>query len=51
MERHVQILGFDVKKSDWHPEEQLLMSVYDIDKKEYREYATKDIIKWIKKLE
>jgi len=48
--RNIQILGFDVASTKWHPKQQLLMIVYDLDKKAYRNYATKDIIEWINRI-
>jgi hypothetical protein len=33
-------------KTEWHPEEQWLLKVWDIERKAYREYAVKDITSW-----
>jgi predicted DNA-binding transcriptional regulator YafY len=33
-------------KTDWHPKEQWLLKVWDVDRGAYREYALQDIKKW-----
>lgn len=33
--------------TEWHPEEQWLLKVYDMDKEAVRDYAMKDIIEWM----
>ena len=35
-------------KSDFHKDEQWLLKVWDIDKKDYRTYALRDILEWKK---
>lgn len=34
-------------KTEWHKEEQWLLTAYDLDKKADRDFAMKDIHKWI----
>lgn len=33
-------------KTEWHPEEQWLLKVWDIERQAYRDYALKDIKEW-----
>jgi len=33
--------------TEYHKEEQWLMKVWDLDKKDYRTYALRDVLKWI----
>lgn len=37
--------GISWRKTIYHPEEQWIIQAYDIDKKEIRDFALKDIIK------
>lgn len=34
-------------KSEWHPEEQWILKVWDVEREAYREYAIKDIKEWL----
>jgi len=42
-ERHVRIIGIRFGSSEWHPEPQLLLRAFDLDKGEEREFAVNDI--------
>lgn len=41
--RYVQVVGFCWGKNEWHPEYQMLLFAYDVDKKDHRYFAVKDI--------
>lgn len=42
-ERRVRIIGIRFGSTEWHPEPQLLLRAFDIDKGEEREFAVADI--------
>ena len=46
-ERNIFPLSIFYGKTEFHKEEQWLMKVYDLDKKDYRVYSLKDIQEWI----
>jgi len=39
---------FDFGSTEYHKEEQWLLRAWDVDKQDYRTYALKDILEWIK---
>ncbi len=45
-ERTIIPLSIFLGKTEFHKEEQWLMRVYDLDKKDYRDYALKDVQDW-----
>ncbi len=34
-------------KTEWHPEEQWILKVWDVEREAYREYSLKDIKEWL----
>mgnify|MGYP001561727411 CR=1 FL=1 len=47
-EREIIPISIYFGETDFHKEKQWLMKVYDLDKKDYRDYALKDIEEWVK---
>ncbi|MFH1802080.1 MAG: hypothetical protein ABH864_01360 [archaeon] len=45
-ERRIIPIGVSFGSTDYHPQPQWLLRIYDLDKKSYRDYALKDIESW-----
>lgn len=46
--RHIIPLEILYGSTEYHKEEQWLMKAWDLDKKDYRTYALRDVLEWIK---
>jgi predicted DNA-binding transcriptional regulator YafY len=46
-ERHVRPIKIWFGSTEWHKEAQWLMRALDVDKKEERDFALKDIQRWL----
>jgi len=46
--RKIIPLDFHYGNTEWHPDNQLLLRVWDLEKKDYREYAVRDIVEWVR---
>lgn len=46
-ERTIQPIKIWFGSTQWHPEKQWLLTAYDVDKKAERDFALKDIQKWL----
>ncbi len=45
-ERVIIPISISWSSTEWHPQEQWLLKVWDIERQAYREYALKDIQEW-----
>jgi predicted DNA-binding transcriptional regulator YafY len=45
-ERIIVPVSISWGKTEWHPEEQWLLKVWDVERQAYRDYALKDIKEW-----
>lgn len=45
-DRKIIPLGIEYGSTEYHPEKQWLLEVWDLDKRDYRTYALKDIEQW-----